>query len=129
MSVELRLCRQGWVFCDGNCEKCITITTSTTTTNPFDYSQVCWSSAKCEYKTKDGNCKLNHCIGKDGGEMTELEKEFSTKGFANEMRRIDRNNCTEMAHILADELMCKLLRELGYSEGVDIFEKMDKWYS
>ena len=34
MSVELRPCRQGWVFCDGNCEKCITIATSTTTTNP-----------------------------------------------------------------------------------------------
>lgn len=61
--------------------------------------------------------------------MTELEKEFSTKGFANEMRRIDRNNNTEMAHILADELMCKLLREFGYGEGVDIFEQMDKWYS
>lgn len=61
--------------------------------------------------------------------MTELEKEFSAKGFANEMRRIDRNNDTEMAHIYADELMCQLLRKLGYSEGVDIFEKMSKWYS
>ena len=61
--------------------------------------------------------------------MTELEREFSVKGFANEMRRIDRNNDTEMAHILADELMCKLLRELGYGEGVDIFKQMDKWYS
>lgn len=59
----------------------------------------------------------------------EYEKEFSAKGFANEMRRINRNNDTEMAHILADELMCKLLRELGYDEGVDIFEQMDKWYS
>ena len=39
-----------------------------TTSNPFDYSQVCWSSAKCEYKTKDGDCKLNHCVGKDSGE-------------------------------------------------------------
>lgn len=61
--------------------------------------------------------------------MTELEKEFSVKGFANEMRRIDRDHFPEMAHILADELMCKLLRELGYGEGVDIFEKMDKWYA
>lgn len=61
--------------------------------------------------------------------MTELEKEFSAKGFANEMRRIDRDNDTEMRHILADELMCKLLRELGYGEGVDIFEKMSLWYS
>lgn len=61
--------------------------------------------------------------------MNEFEKEFSAKGFANEMRRIDRNNDTEMAHILADEMMCKLLRELGYNEGVDIFEQMSKWYS
>ena len=61
--------------------------------------------------------------------MTELEKEFSAKGFANQMRRIARDHNTEMAHILADELMCKLLRELGYGEGVDLFEKMDKWYS
>ena len=61
--------------------------------------------------------------------MAELEKEFSAKGFANEMRRIDRDDNTERAHNHADELMCKLLRELGYGEGVDIFEKMDKWYS
>lgn len=61
--------------------------------------------------------------------MTELEKEFSVKGFTNEMRRIGRNNDTEMAHILADELMCKLLCELGYGEGVQIFEEMRKWYS
>ena len=61
--------------------------------------------------------------------MTEFEGEFSAKGFANEMRRIDRDNNTEMAHIYADELICKLLRELGYGEGVDIFEQMDKWYS
>ena len=33
-----------------------------------DYSQICWASAKCKYKTKDGNCKLNHCVGEDGGE-------------------------------------------------------------
>lgn len=62
MSIELRPCYlQGWAVCDGNCEKCRT--TATTTTNPYDYSHICWSSAKCEYKTKDGNCKLNHCVG------------------------------------------------------------------
>lgn len=60
--------------------------------------------------------------------MTELEKEFSAKGFANEMRRIARINDELMGHIQADELMCELLRELGYGEGVEIFEQMDKWY-
>ena len=35
MSVELRPCGfQRWAFCDGNCWKCRTITTSTTITNP-----------------------------------------------------------------------------------------------
>ena len=62
--------------------------------------------------------------------MTEYEKEFSSKGFANKMRRIERdNNYPELAHYLADKLMCELLRELGYDEGVDIFERIQKWYS
>lgn len=61
--------------------------------------------------------------------MTELEKEFSAKGFANEMRRISRNDDTETAHYYADELMCELLCELGYGEGVNIFKNMAKWYA
>lgn len=32
-------------------------------------------------------------------------------------------------HKLADELMCSLLRDLGYDEGVDIFESIDKSYA
>lgn len=48
-----------------------------------------------------------------------------------------RDKLTEMAqdihkcdrHVDADNLMCQILRSLGYGEGIDIFEKMDKWYS
>lgn len=35
----------------------------------------------------------------------------------------------EEAHIMADGLMCDLLQELGYGEGVDIFLKIPKWYA
>lgn len=35
----------------------------------------------------------------------------------------------EDTHIMADKLMCELLRELGYGEGVGIFEKIPKWYA
>ena len=35
----------------------------------------------------------------------------------------------EIAHFDADELMMELLKELGYSEGVEIFDKMPKWYA
>lgn len=35
----------------------------------------------------------------------------------------------EWQHGEADDLMCKVLRELGYTAGVEIFERMRKWYS
>ncbi len=34
----------------------------------------------------------------------------------------------EMSHAKADVLLCKVLREAGYEAGVDIYEKLGKWY-
>lgn len=63
--------------------------------------------------------------------MTELEKEFSVKGFAIAMRRLNKKyyDDPEEMHYYADMLMCELLTELGYNEGVEIFKEMPKWYS
>ena len=36
---------------------------------------------------------------------------------------------TECDHVNADELMCKVLNELGYEGGVKVFETMPKWYA
>ena len=51
--------------------------------------------------------------------------------FRDAMKEIDEKYGadTEGAHGQADDLMCKLLRELGYEEGVEVFEKMHKWYA
>lgn len=35
----------------------------------------------------------------------------------------------ELVHGAMDDLMCNLLRQLGYSEGIDIFENTPKWYA
>ena len=35
----------------------------------------------------------------------------------------------ELFHTKADELMCKLLIELGYGQGVEVFLDTPKWYS
>ncbi len=35
----------------------------------------------------------------------------------------------EHAHWVADKLMCRVLTELGYGEGVKIFDAADKWYA
>lgn len=36
---------------------------------------------------------------------------------------------TEESHVQMDDIMCKLLRSLGYGEGIDIFDKTYKWYA
>lgn len=41
----------------------------------------------------------------------------------------DGNFDRELSHIEMDELMCKVLIELGYEEGVEIFRSTDKWYA
>ena len=41
----------------------------------------------------------------------------------------DRIYDEEDQHIDADELMCNVLRSLGYGDGVDIFDDMHKWYA
>lgn len=35
----------------------------------------------------------------------------------------------ETAHIKMDDLLCKTLKQLGYSKGVEVFENAYKWYS
>ena len=35
----------------------------------------------------------------------------------------------EQAHADADQMMCDVLRHLGYGAGVDVFLKMLKWYA
>jgi hypothetical protein len=36
---------------------------------------------------------------------------------------------TEIAHSIADDVLCTLLIELGYKEVVDAYNEIDKWYA
>ena len=51
--------------------------------------------------------------------------------FATQMRKISNHyyDDLEVRHGRADDLLCGVLRKLGYEEGIDIYEKMDKWYA
>lgn len=40
----------------------------------------------------------------------------------------DMTSMIEKAHVQADELMCQILTDLGYEEGIDLFKKMEKYY-
>ena len=50
--------------------------------------------------------------------------------FAVRMREIANNTGDkEAAHCDADDLLCEMLNELGYGEGVRYFQAMEKWYA
>jgi hypothetical protein len=40
-----------------------------------------------------------------------------------------KNDDEEDVHIAMDGIMCNLLRDLGYGEGIDIFDSTPKWYA
>ena len=51
--------------------------------------------------------------------------------FRNEMRRIFKEEGAdyEIAHAKMDNLMAKVLVELGYRDGIAVFDKQEKWYA
>ena len=40
-----------------------------------------------------------------------------------------QNMDIEIAHMQADEILCELLRDLGYIDVVDAWEAVEKWYA
>lgn len=55
---------------------------------------------------------------------------MSPEEFAREMRETFTKDCDkEGAHGHANEVMCEILKALGYEEGVKIFRAADKWYA
>ena len=55
-------------------------------------------------------------------EFCEKMKEFAGDEFTGDYD-------TECAHINADDLMCDILEQLGYKDGVEVFKNMPRWYS
>ena len=72
------------------------------------------------------------------GELNELQTELDNivltvndrkSKYIDKLNKIKAEEDTEECHIKADELLCDLLDELGYSEITEIFNGLDKEYS
>jgi len=57
--------------------------------------------------------------------------DISPEKFKEEMLKIKASSekDPEAAHGDADDLMCKVLRQLGYASGIDVFDNRTAWYS
>lgn len=56
---------------------------------------------------------------------------LTPKQFKEEMERLEReySDDPECRHGAGDDLMCNLLRSLGYGEGIEIYDNWTKWYA
>ena len=82
------------------------------------YCTVLPERPECEYKKCLPECPIK--------EITITPEEFAKR-----MQEIgDRySGDEETSHSMMDDLMCNLLIELGYGEGIDIFDHTSKWYA
>jgi len=52
------------------------------------------------------------------------------KEFKKRMQAIlDGEYDPEEQHADADKLLCETLKELGYEEGINVYNQIDKWYA
>lgn len=49
--------------------------------------------------------------------------------FTRKMTQISKIDDTEIRHKLADNLMVSMLEELGFTNGLDIYKRMEKGYA
>ena len=63
--------------------------------------------------------------------VNEVAAPLTPEEFAEKMRILSEldDRDPEAAHSDGDDLLCDTLKKLGYAEGVELFEKMDKWYA
>lgn len=55
--------------------------------------------------------------------------EFEQKMLEIKKKYYEEENDEEVCHAEMDDLICLLLRKLGYGKGVDIFCTTPKWYA
>lgn len=55
------------------------------------------------------------------------EKKITPEQFFEEMAYLATTGDHEWAHARADDLMCKVLKQEGYGDGIEMFEKMVTW--
>lgn len=61
-------------------------------------------------------------------ENTEEIKRIS-EPYIEQLKAEQNNDDTEYAHSAADNILCKLLTELGYGDVVKEYSKIEKWYA
>jgi len=74
--------------------------------------------------SEDGSCKCHHEEQEHSSSIDEFRK-----SCVQQLENLDSESDAELRHIKADDILCSLLIELGYSDVVEKFNDLDKWYA
>lgn len=58
-----------------------------------------------------------------------LPEEFYLQMVEIKQRCFDEDDDEEQCHRSMDNLICSVMIELGYSDGIDVFKNTPKWYA
>lgn len=58
-----------------------------------------------------------------------MGKQYLADEAIQELKKLQKTYDTEANHVEADEILCELLKELGFEDVVEQYNKIKKWYS
>lgn len=79
----------------------------------------------------DGECKeaVQTSWEKEENTIETKQNEKLLNESIHKMIEISSDDDEESAHVNADNLLCEVLRKLGFGELVNVYERVHKWYS
>ena len=58
-----------------------------------------------------------------------MDKPINTRPYMKRLKAAQQDHDTESAHFEADDVLCELLKALGYTKIVEEYDKVKKWYA
>lgn len=58
-----------------------------------------------------------------------MTRSFDLRPYMDRLKAAQENPDTESAHVDADQVLCDLLKALGYKQVVEEYDKVEKWYA
>ena len=58
-----------------------------------------------------------------------MAESFDTRPYMERLKVAQQDGDTESAHAEADDVLCDLLKELGYTKVIEEYKKVPKWYA
>lgn len=58
-----------------------------------------------------------------------LANDITREDAIEELIKQQNNEDIEVAHLTADNILCRLLESLGYSDVIREYDKVEKWYA